>query len=79
MPDIPGISDSADVRRNRRKFVTIMRTERRLRNRLADIDWEEDVLRPKLAEFEQRTIVQGELPDFRFEDEDGDTPSNVGA
>lgn len=31
-----------------KKLVTIARAERRLKNRLADIDWEFDVLTPSL-------------------------------
>lgn len=71
MPDIPGVSDPDEVKRTRAKYLAIKRTERRLRNRLADIDWEYEELRPGLRALEQRITVMGELPAFAFvEDEE---------
>ena len=64
MPDIPGTSDPDEVKRARSKYVAIRRAQRRLENRLADIDWEYDELRPGLRALEQRITVVGELPEF---------------
>jgi hypothetical protein len=61
------------VKRVRAKYLAIMRTKRRLANRLADIDYEYDVIRPGLTKLEKRITVLGELPEFTFEDDgDGD-------
>ena len=64
MPAITGSSDADEVKRARAKLLAIRRTERRLRNRLADIDWEYDVLKPELQEFESTITTVGELPEF---------------
>ena len=68
MPDIVGSSDADEVRRARAKYLAIMRTKRRLENRLADIDWEFETLKPGLQALEQRITVVGELPSFEVED-----------
>ena len=69
MPGIPGVSDPDEVHRARKKLIAIRRAERRLKTRLADIDWEYDNLRPELREFEQTMTVVGELPEFVISDE----------
>jgi hypothetical protein len=90
VPDISDRSDSDEVKRARAKFVHIKRTERRLINRAigqvcpncghqlaSDIDWEYDVLKPGLQALEKRTVVIGELPTFKIE-EDGDGTDDLG-
>ena len=64
MPDIVGTSDADEVKRARAKYLAIQRAKRRLENRLADIDWEYDVLKPGLAQLEKHITVVGELPRF---------------
>jgi hypothetical protein len=39
--------------RQEKKYIAIQRARRRLENRLADIDWELDVLLPQLKELRQ--------------------------
>jgi hypothetical protein len=74
MPEIAGQSDSEEVKRARAKYLAIMRTKRRLENRLADIDYEFDVLKPGLQALEKRITVLGELPKFEIaEDDDPNT------
>lgn len=52
----------------RKKLAVIARAERRLRNRLADIDWEENELLPAINDIE--TLVQsGQYPDLQVNDE----------
>ena len=73
MPDQVGISDPDEVKRARAKYIAIQRAKRRLENRLADIDWEYEVLKPGLRRLEQTITVVGELPSFHvIEDEHGD-------
>jgi hypothetical protein len=73
VPEIAGQSDSEEVKRARAKYLAIMRTKRRLENRLADIDYEFDVLKPGLQALEKRITVLGELPKFEIaDDEDTD-------
>ena len=56
--------------RNERKLLAIERARRRLENRLADIDWELDVLAPKVASLrelekaEDVTVEAGEPPEL---------------
>ena len=63
MSDV-GQNDADEVKRARSKYLAIKRAERRLRNRLADIDWEYDTLKPGLLALEQHITVVGELPEF---------------
>jgi hypothetical protein len=72
VPEIAGQSDSEEVKRARAKYLAIMRTKRRLENRLADIDYEFDVLKPGLQALEKRITVLGELPKFEIAEDDGD-------
>lgn len=72
MPEVVGTSDADEVRRTRSKYLAIKRAERRLRNRLADIDWEFDTLKPGLIALEKRITVLGELPSFEFVEDDDD-------
>lgn len=58
-----------ELARAKRKLLAIRRAERRLINRLADIDWEFDELLPEVAELEA-AATQGELPRFTVEYED---------
>jgi hypothetical protein len=69
MPEISSGGDADEVRKARAKFLAIKRTERRLMNRLADIDWEFDELKPQLAAFEQTTTIVGALPEFTVEED----------
>ena len=57
-----GTNDPDEVKRARAKYLAIQRTKRRLENRLADIDWEYEVLKPGLLALEKRITVVGELP-----------------
>lgn len=80
MPDIVGTADPDEVKRARAKYLAIVRTKRRLENRLADIDYEFDVVKPGLAALESRITVLGELPEFTIEEgPDGDRQGDVGA
>lgn len=74
MSDLVGISDPDEVMKARRKLLAIRRAQRRLENRLADLDWEFEVLKPELRAFEKRIVTLGELPKFEVTDEraDGD-------
>lgn len=65
--DVVGISDPDEVKRFRAKYLYLARTKRRIQNRLADIDWEYDVLRPGLRQIEQRITIVGELPEITFD------------
>ena len=73
MPDIVGTSDADEVKRARAKYLAIQRTKRRLENRLSDIDWEYDTLKPGLTALEKRITVLGELPSFEIAEDDGDS------
>ena len=80
MPDIPGVSDPDAVKLARAKYLAIQRTKRRLENRLADLEWEYEVLRPGLLALEKRITIVGELPTFSVEEEsDDDGTNDVGA
>lgn len=73
MPDVVGVSDPDEVKRARAKYLAIQRAKRRLENRLADIDWEYEELKPGLRKLEQTITVVGELPSFHvIEDDRGD-------
>jgi hypothetical protein len=74
VPEIAGQSDSEEVKRARAKYLAIMRTKRRLENRLADIDYEFDVLKPGLQALEKRITVLGELPKFEIAEDDDQNP-----
>lgn len=50
------------------KLTALRRAERRLQNRLADIDWEYDELRPEIAALLEGA-AQGELPVITVENE----------
>jgi hypothetical protein len=63
MSDTPGMTDPAEVLRNRKKLVAIRRAERRLQNRIQDIDWEYDVLLPEVRAFEKKVVTVGKLPE----------------
>lgn len=63
MSDV-GQNDPDEVHRARRKYLAIKRAERRLRNRLADIDWEYDTLKPGLEALERHIVTVAELPEF---------------
>lgn len=47
--------------RSKAKLAAVRRAERRLINRLADIDWEYDELKPEIAALEH-DAARGELP-----------------
>ncbi len=47
----------------KQKYIAIKRAERRLINRLNDIDWEHEVLKPGVEELEANATV-GEIPQF---------------
>ena len=53
--------DKSEVAKTKAKITAIRRAERRLANRLNDLDWEYDVLKPELAELEH-DLARGELP-----------------
>jgi len=58
-----------EIAKAKAKLTAIRRAERRLVNRLADLDWEYDVLKPEIEALQQG-IAQGELPVFTVERED---------
>jgi hypothetical protein len=72
MPSEIGNTDADEVKRARAKYLAIRRAQRRLENRLRDIDWEYNDLKPGLAALEQRISVLGELPSFSVVEDDGD-------
>jgi len=76
VPEIVGTSDADEVRRARAKYLAIQRTKRRLENRLSDIDWEFDELKPGLLALEKRITIVGELPTFTVEEEAEDEPED---
>jgi len=78
VPEIVGTSDADEVRRARAKYLAIQRTKRRLENRLSDIDWEFDELKPGLLALEKRITIVGELPTFTVEEEPDDKGSEDG-
>ncbi len=59
-----------ELSRAKKKYIAIKRAQRRLETRLADIDWEYDVLLPEVAELEFTAATTMELPEFTIvEDE----------
>jgi len=81
VPEIAGQSDSDEVKRARAKYLAIRRAEWRLKQRLATIDFEYDILKPGLQALEQHIVVVGELPKFEVEEDepDGDSPNDLGS
>lgn len=71
-PDNPGVSDPDEVKRARAKYIATMRAIRRHQNRMADIDWEYDTLKPGLKQLEQTITVVGELPSFHIIEDEHD-------
>lgn len=61
---------SDDIARMKKKYIAVMRAERRLHTRLDDIDWEFDVLLPAVAQLELDATNTLELPEFIVVDED---------
>lgn len=61
--------ESNELARTKKKYVAIMRAERRLRTRLEDIDWEYDVLLPNVQKLELEAAEKLELPEFLIIDE----------
>ena len=70
MPDVPTLGDPDEVMLARRKLLAIRRAQRRLENRLKDLDWEFQILRPELREFEKRIVTVGELPEATLVEEE---------
>jgi hypothetical protein len=62
--------DKNEVARVKAKVTAIRRAERRLINRLSDLDWEYDVLKPELAALEH-DLARGELPVITVEKDEG--------
>jgi len=59
-----------ELARAKRKLLAIRRTERRLKHRLEDIDYEFDVLMPEVAALELTAAQQLELPEFTIEEDE---------
>ena len=59
----------SELSKAKKKLLAVRRAERRLRNRLADIDWEHDVLLPEVEALEEK-VAQGELTEYGLEDSD---------
>ena len=59
----------SELRKARKKFFAVRRAQQRLRQRLETIDWEEEHLLPELDALE-KSVAQGELPEFSVVDED---------
>lgn len=57
---------SDPLRIARKKLTLYRRYERRLQQRLDDIDWEENELHKELEELD-RLAAQGEIPEFTVE------------
>ncbi len=53
----------AEQSRHQKKMMAIERGKRRIKQRLSDIDWEHDYLRPKVAEF----LGKAQLPELPSE------------
>lgn len=49
----------------KKKFITVKRAERRLVNRLQDIDWEYNTLKPELERLDDQ-LTKGNLPEFQL-------------
>lgn len=56
----------SELARAKKKLLTIRRAERRLMNRLADIDWEMDELLPEVEQLNE-LAAKGKLPTFELE------------
>jgi hypothetical protein len=54
-----------EVAKERKKLAIALRAERRLETRLADIDWEYDVLLPELEKFDA-AATRGKLPKVKL-------------
>lgn len=61
------MADEHALVRARKKFTALKRAERRLQNRLADIDWEYDTLLPQVKELEKQ-ITAGKIPVIELTD-----------
>ena len=61
------MANANELVRARKKYATLKRAERRLQNRLADIDWEFDVLLPQIKELE-KAITAGKTPVIELTD-----------
>jgi hypothetical protein len=59
-----------ELARAKKKYIAFKRAERRLETRLADIDWEYDVLLPEIAQLELAAATSLELPDFTIVEDD---------
>ena len=66
MSSTNGKNASAELAK--KKYLAVKRAERRLRNRLADLDWEHEVLKPELEALD-RQIIQGSMPTFELVEE----------
>lgn len=78
------VKPSRTLINRKRKLLAIARAERRLQNRLADIDWEDTVLRDAVEALElavasghdpQFTLPQGSITDFVKQLTDGTSDS----
>lgn len=49
----------------RKQYIAVKRAERRLVNRLNDIDWEYDVLKPDLERLNEE-LTKGNIPEFQL-------------
>ena len=49
----------------RKQYIAVKRAERRLINRLNDIEWEYDVLKPELERVNEE-LTKGILPEFQL-------------
>jgi len=61
---------SNELNRAKKKLVAVRRAERRLQTRLADIDWEFDILLPEVEQLGISAAELLELPEFLVEEED---------
>lgn len=64
---MPGATD--ELLRARRKMVAYERARRRIIQRLADIDWELDELKPMIESLDE-VSKRGELPSFEVRDDE---------
>lgn len=56
----------SELRKAKKKLLAVRRAERRLRNRLGDIDWEEEVLLPEVEELNHLAAL-GKIPQYELE------------
>ena len=56
----------SELQRATKKLLAIRRAQRRLQNRLDDIDWEIDELVPEVEQLKE-LASQGQLPTFELE------------